>query len=164
MKRWMVALGGLVCVACTAKGEDVSQPMVAPAAKTREVAAEPSVQLALPLAIPGSSAQVVRFELAESIVDHEPHGVSTRFSRRSTPRVFAFVEVQNEGGKPTSLDVAFDPMDSDAVSTLLTLEVPSVKRWRTQVFMHTAAPGKYRAVLVSAGGEELGGRDFEVVH
>jgi hypothetical protein len=163
MKRWSVALGGLVYVACTVKGEDVPQPLAQPAARVHEAVAEASPPLVLPLAVPGSSARVVRFELAAGIVDHEPHGVSTRFSRRSTPRVFAFVEVSNEGGKPTSLDLAFDPIDTDAVSTLLTLDIPNVKRWRTQVFMHTAAPGKYRAVLVSPSGEELGGRDFEVV-
>jgi hypothetical protein len=163
MKRWMVALSGLVFVACTAKGEDAPLAMAPPVAKARPLAPEASEQLVLPLAIPHSSARLVRFELAESVVEHEPQGVSTRFSQRSTPRVFAFLEVQNDGGKPTTLDVAFDPMDTDVVSTLLTLEIPSVRRWRTQVFMHTAAPGKYRAVLVSASGEELGGRDFEVV-
>jgi hypothetical protein len=163
MKRWIIGLSGLLYVACTAKGQDAPEPFVKPQAKPRAPVQEASRELVLPLAIPGTSAHLVRFEVASDIVDHEPKGVSDRFVRREIPRVFAFLEVNNEGGKPFSIDVAFDPMDTDEVSTLLTLQIPSAKRWRTQVFMHTRVPGKYRAVLVSEAGEELGGRDFQVV-
>ena len=163
MKRWMMGLTGLLCVACTAKGEDAPRLAVPAVAKPHTPEAVASSELVLPIAIPGTSAQLTRFEVASEIVDHEPQGVATRFSRRSTPRVFAFLELNNEGGKPFSLDVAFDPVDTDDVSTLLTVQIPSAKRWRTQVFMHTGTPGNYRAVVVNGAGDELGGRDFQVV-
>jgi hypothetical protein len=159
----MIGLSGLFYVACTAKGQDAPEPLAKAQLEPRASVQEAGRELVLPLAIPGTSAHLMRFEVASEIVDHEPKGVSDKFVKRETPRVFAFLEVNNESGKPFSLDVAFDPMDTDEVSTLLTLQIPSTKRWRTQVFMHTGVPGKYRAVLVSEAGEELGGRDFQVV-
>jgi hypothetical protein len=162
MKRWMMGLTGLVCMACTAKGEDAPHAP-APAVATPRTAAQTGDELSLPLAIPGTTARLIRFEVAKDIVDHEPVGVSTSFSQQTTPRVFAFLEVNNEAGKPFQLDVAFDPVAEDEVSTLLTLQIPSAKRWRTQVFMHSQTVGKYRAVVVTESGDDLGGRAFEIV-
>jgi hypothetical protein len=163
MKRRLFALIALASLGCTARGEDLSASPVGAAGPTREAPVEPGPELTLPLAVPGTSGRIVRFEVAEGVVEHEPRGVATSFSKKTTPRVFAFLEVNNEGGKPFELGVAFDAVGTDEVSTLIPLQIPAIKRWRTQVFMQTRVAGKYRAVVLAENGDELGGRDFDVL-
>lgn len=163
--RYNVLLSAMLALlgACTSKGSASEAPAPAPKPKPVQEPVVAEEKFTLPLVVPGSSARVVRFTLASGVEEREPVGEARRFSKQSTARVYAFLEVSNEGDKPLELGVAFEPEASDEVSTTLTLDIPArQRRWRTHAFMNATWPGKYRAVLVGHDDEELAVIPFEL--
>jgi hypothetical protein len=139
-------------------------PAVPAAASSAQTAttAEQKTNTGLPLAITSTEARIVRFELASSIVEREPAGVATTFSRATTPRVFAFVEVANKNGQPFEIDVRFEPVAATTRGQGFKLAIPAAERWRTQALMATRKAGTYRAVVSGPDGSELVAREFTV--
>jgi hypothetical protein len=140
---------------------DSSVPAPASSAAT-STRTEHKAEAVLPLAIANTDARLVRFELASSIVEREPTGIASAFSRATTPRVFAFVEVANKHGQPFDIEVRFEPVAATTRGQGLKLAIPAADRWRTQALMATRKPGTYRAIVSGPDGSELVAREFTV--
>jgi hypothetical protein len=115
--------------------------------------------------VPSSTAQargvnLVRFVLAARIEAREPVGQKTTFAPGE--RVYAFLELDNEKGEPFSLLVRFE-RDAGPRTTGLRLEVPRMKRYRTNAFSgNTSKPGTYHCIVTTEDGTTLAKQTFKV--
>jgi hypothetical protein len=103
---------------------------------------------------------MVRFVLAERIEAREPIGPKTTFAPGK--RVYAFLELDNENGNPYSLIVRFE-RDGGPRGTGLRLEIPRMKRYRTNAFSaNTSQPGTYRCIVTTEDGKIAAKQTFTV--
>jgi hypothetical protein len=169
MRHTIAAIILALSLGCTAQGQDTTAPAPLPNEASRPPAptspktAQPQETAMLPMSIPGTSGTLVRFELAERIVDREPAGIATTFSRAAAPRVFAFLEIQNKHGAPFELDVRFERIESTTPGRGIKLSIPAAERWRTQALTATRKSGRYRAVVTTSEGTVVTAREFDVV-
>ncbi|UJR82201.1 DUF2914 domain-containing protein [Sandaracinus amylolyticus] len=79
-------------------------------------------------------------------------------------RVYAFLDLANDGDDAAALVVTFEREGGDEVTGHVELEVPAnVGRWRTWAFTrHVDREGTWRVVVRDDGGRELASHTFEV--
>lgn len=108
---------------------------------------------------------VRRVAVGTGVSAREPIGVAERFDREEE-RLFAFVELANEG-EATRVVVTFEPETPSReahLTGLVELEVPgSVRRHRTWAWSRNVhAPGRWSAVVRDLDGRELARAPFVV--
>ncbi|MBK7151527.1 MAG: DUF2914 domain-containing protein [Sandaracinaceae bacterium] len=80
--------------------------------------------------------RVLRFSLAEDVVDREPVMVSSSFRRDSGP-MHVFLEVRNETGEDIQLFVGFRPASVQQRGGGVSLTIPPSPRYRTRARSNT---------------------------
>lgn len=80
--------------------------------------------------------RILRFALAEDVVDREPVMVSSSFRRDSGP-MHVFVEVRNDTGEDMQLFVGFRPASVPQRGGGVTLSIPPSPRYRTRARTNT---------------------------
>lgn len=80
--------------------------------------------------------RILRFALAEDVVDREPVMVSSSFRRDSGP-MHVFVEVRNETGEDIQLFVGFRQASVPQRGAGVTLSIPPSPRYRTRARTNT---------------------------
>ena len=107
--------------------------------------------------------KVKRLVIAEGVKDREPVAPGTTFHAPETPRLYAFLEVENRSDVEGEVTVAFVPPGGGAPVGNVTLGVGPSPRWRTWAFTRGAQKaGEWTAVVRSETGEELARAPFEV--
>lgn len=111
----------------------------------------PAAEAAQPDAAPGSADvyvrpvihpdvmenfRILRFSLAEDVVDREPVMVSSSFRRDSGP-MHVFLEVRNETGEDIQLFVGFRPASVPQRGGGVSLTIPPSPRYRTRARSNT---------------------------
>ncbi len=110
-----------------------------------------------------NAVRVDRFVLTSGIEAREPVDALDVFSE-SEDGIYAFLQLSNEGGLPTEVQVHFEKADDPALPYGIALDVPSAPRWRTwAVTRIPREPGLYRAVVRTTDGVDLATRSFEIV-
>lgn len=80
--------------------------------------------------------RILRFALAEDVVDREPVMVSSSFRRDSGP-MHVFLEVRNDTGEDMQLFVGFRPASVPQRGGGVTLSIPPSPRYRTRARTNT---------------------------
>lgn len=80
--------------------------------------------------------RILRFSLAEDVVDREPVMVSSSFRRDSGP-MHVFLEVRNDTGEDMQLFVGFRPASVPQRGGGVTLSIPPSPRYRTRARTNT---------------------------
>ncbi|WP_437279525.1 DUF2914 domain-containing protein [Sorangium sp. So ce375] len=107
--------------------------------------------------------KVKRLVIAGGVKDREPVAPGTTFHVPETPRLYAFLEVENRSDVEGEITVAFVPPGGGAPVGNVTLGVGPSPRWRTWAFTRGAQKaGEWTAVVRSETGEELARAPFEV--
>ncbi|CAN90661.1 MULTISPECIES: DUF2914 domain-containing protein [Sorangium] len=107
--------------------------------------------------------KVKRLVIAEGVKDREPVAPGTTFHAPETPRLYAYLEVENRSDVEGEVTVAFVPPGGGEPVGNVTLGVGPSPRWRTWAFTRGARKaGEWTAVVRSETGEELARAPFEV--
>jgi hypothetical protein len=111
--------------------------------------------------VSADEVKVKRFVLSHDVKGREPVD-ETDFFSTDTPKIFAFVELEN-GGAPYGVRVHFEAADGPALPYGIDLEVGSAPHFRTWAYTRIRRePGVYRAVLRTESGEDVATRTFTV--
>lgn len=105
---------------------------------------------------------VRRLIVARGVENREPVGAASRFDA-SAERIYAFMEMVNDGDEDREVVVTFERDDGTSVGNI-TVNIPAnAPRWRTWAWSHRiSTPGTWTAVISTADGTELGRERFEV--
>lgn len=131
-------------------GVEQPPPLAAPAAETETPGAagasggEPSEYIR-PLIHPDvlEGVRIVRFALAEDVIEREPVMISSRFRHNSGP-MHVFLEVRNQTTEDVTLLVGFRPASVDRRGGGVSLTIPPSPRYRTRARANTRrAPGEW---------------------
>ena len=137
-------------------------PERAPASATTE--AEPSEYVRPELhADANENFQILRFALAEDVVEREPVMISSRFRHNSGP-MHVFLEVRNQTGEDVTLMVGFRPADTDRRGGGVSLTIPPSPRYRTRARANTRrAIGEWVCEVMDARQRVLVTQRFFIV-
>jgi hypothetical protein len=148
-----------------AQPASIAEPVTAPQDPKQEPPVEishaPEPTLSFDRPLDAKDVVLDRFVLAKDIAGREPVEESDHFTS-DTDKIFAFVQLANTDA-PYAFTVHFEPVDGPSSLYGVKLDVPTAARWRTWAWTKLVhEPGKYRAVLRTLEGEEIGAREFTV--
>ena len=93
----------------------------------------------------------------------EPEGAATLFRQSEIEKLYAYLEIENDGADREKVTVSFEPPDGRAARGNVTLDVGSSKRWRTWAFTKQATQvGSWTAVVKDEEGHTLARQPFEI--
>jgi hypothetical protein len=146
------------------KPAELEAPGIKPELTAEAEAAKDSPEPALDFdrSVAPEEVHVVRFVLATDVQSREPVGESDHFDTE-TPKIFAFVQFENELAAPFAVRVHWEKLDGPSTPYGFKLEVPTAARHRTWSWTKIRRePGQYRAVLRTLDGQDVAQREFVI--
>ena len=181
---WAVSMLAVGAIGCSTP-KPVEEAKVACAPMTQPEATKATGTAAAPVVTPGPIAvaskvepkaaekkekshashelKVKRFVVATGMNKKQPEGTATLFRQSEIEKLYAYLEIENDGDDKEKVTVSFEPPDGRAARGNVTLDVGSSKRWRTWAYTKQATQvGSWTAVVKDEEGHTLARQPFEI--